>query len=851
MVSKRRGRLWALLGATALVFAFLGSVSAGKAKALSLGAQPLTGTFSIQPGKCSAVGPPSGSYVELLEHGVPVPNFSSPCGLLASFYTPLKSGTYGLVSGAYELDPVPTFDGGGNSVADLIVNPVKFLGVGFGLATTCEDQQHTPTPTGACASGKSGFPVPQLYAEPIGVGGCEASLGSLASVVDECIYGNLEAFGATYNGTQRGTCASAAANSNGCYDVGAATNQALQVTSCGSAPVGGCSLSGSLNPINSSYTLDIHSTIVGTSFNGAEAEFHLVGTFAQGVPKSISQPGQGSGSTPPGSTGSNPPPAGSTSSSPPSSGGRSMVGQFTIASGSCTSGTQPTGSWVQLGLGGSPIKNPDSTCDGGIYTLVGQGSQGLLTGQFQPNPTPTFDSSGNSLASAIIHPTAFLGSNFGAATDPQDEQTDPSGPAVFPVPQAVLDGTTIEANLSAVNFTYNGQPNGTCASGNGNGCYALGSPDVHGTYDPSTRAYTLQWTGTIHGGAFNNATATFHFSGSFNGNISSTSATLSTEGSRLPAGQPSEQSSVPVYEGSGLSGSPAVAASQPEANEMVGVFSVAAGQCAGATPSGSWVQLSKGGGPIPNPSSSCDGGNYTPVAQGTQGLETGQFQPDPSPTFDANGNSLADAIIKPTPFLGTDFGAGTDPQNMQTDPTGPPVFPAPYAVLSGSGTSFTANLSSVNFTYNGPPNGTCASGGGVGCYAVGSSDVQGSYDPTTHDYTMQWTGQVVGGAFNGATATFHLTGVFNGTITKVAASSVSTLGGASASSSAAGGVRAGSSPAFRPTPFRLAVQRSLPGSGPVVPLEEALSALVALVFLGFGLNPRLRRPRFKVKGNPG
>jgi hypothetical protein len=814
---------------------------------------PLTGSFSIQPGQCALAGPPSGSYVELLEHGVPVPNLSSPCGLLASFYTPLRSGTEGLVSGAYELDPVPTFDGSGNSRADLVVDPVKFLGVGFGLATTCADQQHRATPSGACPAGQPGFPTPQLYAEPLGLGGCQPSLTNLTNLLDECLYGNLESLGATYNGPGGGTCASAAADSNGCYDIGVATDSALKATSCGSAPLGGCSLSGTYNPINSAYTLTLDSTIVGTPFNGATAELHLVGTYTPGLPSNLSSAGPGSAPTssaptaPP--SGSNPPsPSVGSPPAPSSSAGRAMNGQFSIAAGICGNGPSPTGSWVQLGLGGSVIKNPNSSCDGGVYTLVDQGTEGLLTGQYQPNPTPTFDANGNSLAGAIIQPTEFLGTDFGAATDPQDEQTAPSGPDVFPAPQALLDGSTIEANLSALNFTYNGPANGTCASGGGDGCYALGSSDVTGTYDLSTRAYTLQFTGTIHGGAFNNATATFHLAGVFNGTLSSAPVTLEASGSPPPP------ASTGPTGGSGPTPGPAAAptgtqaALGPQARELVGVFEIATGQCpASGTPTGSWVQLSKGGQPIPNPNSSCDGGDYTLVAQGTQGLETGQFQPNPTPTFDANGNSLAGAIIKPAAFLGTDFGAASNPQNVQSAPTGPAVFPAPYAVLSAGGQTFTANVSAINFTYNGPPGGTCASGGGVGCYSVGSPDAAGTYDPQTRAYTLGWTGQVVGGAFNGATATFHLTGVFNGTVIQVAAPTLPSPSATTPVPASVGGssAPAGGTPAFEASPFPLAVERSLPGSGPLAPLEEVLSALVAVALLGVAAGPRLRRPRLR------
>lgn len=825
------------------------TTTGASAGALSLPTGPLKGVFSIQSGRCSLVGAPTGSYLQLLEHGVPVPNVSSPCPLTSSTYTPLKTGDIGLVSGAYQDDPSPTFNGGGNSLAASIVKPVSFLGVGFGMATTCADQQHHATTSGACPPGGKGFAVPQLYAEPIGTGGCKLNLANVTGALNECLYGNLESLGVTYNGPHDGTCASAGANNNGCYDVGAASGPSLQPTGCGSAPLGGCSLSGSINPVNSSYTLNVQSTIIGTAFNGATAELHLVGTYKPGIPAHTTSPT---------SPGSNPPPPSTTTTStttpppPPASSGVSgqlMTGTFAITSGSCTGSGAPSGSWIQLGLGGSPIKNPDSACDGGTYTPLSQGTTGLQTGRFQPDPTPTFDASGNSLADAIITPTSFLGSKFGAATDPTDEQTAPTGADVFPAPQAVLRGGTITANLSAVNFTYNGATNGTCASGAGDGCYAVGSPDVAGTYDPASRTYMLQWTATIHGGAFNNATATFHLQGIFTGTIAAAATTLSSAGRSVPAaatGAVAAAASRAVPTSSGPAG--ITPSAVPQANKMVGTFTITSGGCTtGTTPTGSWIQLAKGGGPIPNPASSCDGGNYTLLSQGSSGLQTGHFQPNPSPTFDANGNSLAGAIIQPTKFLGADFGAATNPTNQQNAPDGPDAYPAPFAVLAAGQRSFTANLSSLNFTYNGTPNGTCSSGNGVGCYAVGSADVAGTYNPASHAYAMAWTGTVVGGAFNGASATFHLTGVFEGTITKVAASSVPVSGSTPAPTPKPQipAPSPGGATAEAVTPFPVPARASLPGSGWATSAEAVISVLVGAGLLGAGLvaGGLLRRPR--------
>lgn len=793
---------------------------------------PLHGVFSVAPGHCNLVGAPSGSYVELQEHGVPVPNPSSPCPLTSAFYTPLRTGAVGLVSGAYQLDPSPTFNHSGGSEANAIVTPVPFLGVGFGIATTCADQQHQGTPTGACAPGVKGFPVPQLYAEPLGTGGCKVSLTNISGVVDMCIYGNLTGLGVTYNGTPNGTCADG--GGNGCYAVGAASGPSLRATSCGPAPVGDCSLSGTLDPITDAYTLQVTSTIVGTSFNGAKAIFSFSGTYKPGIPSrttSTTGPGASAGSPSsapsPTSPGISPSPTAGTS-------GHAMNGVFQLSPGACAGSGAPTGSWIQLGLGGAPVKNASSSCDGGAYTPVRQGTTGLRTGTFQPDPTPTFDSSGNSLAGAVIAPTRFLGTDFGAATDPQNMQDAPSGPDVFPPPSAVLAGDVVHANLSAVNFTYNGPANGTCASGGGDGCYAVGSTDVVGSYDPATGGYVLSWTSIIHGGAFNNATASFHLVGRFVGTIAATDSILTTAGA-------SSASSATTAGGPGSSASTgslaAASDSGPVQNAMVGTFTIGSGTCSGsAAPSGSWIQLGKGGAPIPNPSSSCDGGDYTPLRQGTTGLLTGTFEPDPVPTFDSSGNSLAGAIIAPTKFIGTDFGAATDPQDMQHAPHGPNVFPAPSAVLSASHTSFTADLSALNFTYNGTPGGTCASGNGDGCYAVGSPHVLGTYDPVSHAYAMAWTATIVGGAFNGATATFHLAGTFNGHIQAVAAGSPSAPGTSS-------GVPATSAPSPRGTASAISVTSdTLAGRGPwPTILDATVLAIAAAIVAATIVDTRRRR----------
>lgn len=536
---RRWPRLVSLTGCLVIVAAMSGTAAAagrGSPPTLLAG-QALTGVFSVQAGQCQAAGAPTGSYLELSERGLPVPNTSSPCVT----YTLLSQGTQGLVSGAYQLDPNPTFDAKGNSLANGIFSPVTFLGTRFGGATTCSDQQHSPTPSGSCAKGTKGFAPPQLFAEPVGTGGCTASLISAlgnpsGALSAECLYGNLLGFGVTWNGN--GTCASGNAGSAGCYDQGAQTDASLKTQACVDSPTADCSISGTYDPSSHAYTLTIVAEVIGTSFNGAIGTYHLTGRFAaRQVGSSSSSSGSGSSSQKHGSGSGQAGPAGGTPPGPRAAGSATesvttLEGVFHIAAGSCAGADPPNGSWIQLSKGGGPISNPSSPCSGGNYTPVSQGTTGLLLGSFQPNPTPTFDGSGNSLADAIIAPTAFLGTKFGAASDPQNEQSAPTGADVFPAPTATVNGESLSADVSAVNFTYNGPANGSCASGGGTGCYAVGSTSATGSYDAATGSYVLGWTATISGGAFNGASATFHLTGQFVGREVTRTVTL---GSVAPA----------------------------------------------------------------------------------------------------------------------------------------------------------------------------------------------------------------------------------------------------------------------------------------------------------------------------
>src|SRR4051812_23665424 len=116
--------------------------------------------------------------------------------------------------------------------------------------------------------------------------------------------------------------------------------------------------------------------------------------------------------------------------------GTDLVGTFALTPGACPSGgasgtyfrmVQPSGTVAN----GPFVSNGDSTCADKTYTLLAPGSDGgVVTGGYQPAPSPAFDAQGNSLATRIVVPAVFFGVRFGLSTDPKDRQT---GTAVTPL----------------------------------------------------------------------------------------------------------------------------------------------------------------------------------------------------------------------------------------------------------------------------------------------------------------------------------------------------------------------------------------------------------------------------------
>lgn len=193
----------------------------------------------------------------------------------------------------------------------------------------------------------------------------------------------------------------------------------------------------------------------------------------------------------------------------------SLVGTFDISPGNCSGA--PSGSMFRMilptgGPSGPYVANSDSPCSDQTYTLLEPGTDGgLVTGNYQPAPSPGFDGSGNSLAERITRPTPFFGVAFSTSTDPNDLQT---GMAV-PAPSLTDDGAgTLSGDLSAFGATWNNQSfNQGSPKPDGSRPGNTAGPD--GTYDASTGAFTLTWTSQIVGGPFNDFTGQWHLEGVF------------------------------------------------------------------------------------------------------------------------------------------------------------------------------------------------------------------------------------------------------------------------------------------------------------------------------------------------
>ncbi len=236
--------------------------------------------------------------------------------------------------------------------------------------------------------------------------------------------------------------------------------------------------------------------------------------------------------------------ASSASGNNPGDGARDLVGLFRLTPG-VSAGVQLTGTWFKMLQPGANIDtgpymvNADSSADGGQATLLQPGTAGgFRSGGYQSEPTPAFDTGGNSNAAAITTPTKFFGVKFSISTNPVDPQTQTK---VAP-PTVELKGDKLVADMSSWAASWNNQNfnqgspkpvSNTQAKAPGQAqaqrvwdwvsnkwldsapAPTVSGSGATGTFDAKTGAFVLQWTSLIVGGPFNGFTGLWHLQGSF------------------------------------------------------------------------------------------------------------------------------------------------------------------------------------------------------------------------------------------------------------------------------------------------------------------------------------------------
>jgi hypothetical protein len=206
---------------------------------------------------------------------------------------------------------------------------------------------------------------------------------------------------------------------------------------------------------------------------------------------------------------------------------------------------------------------------------------------------------------------------------------------------------------------------------------------------------------------------------------------------------------------------PSASAKSKKAKALVGTFAITAGSCdASGTPSGSYFTMVNPGGTaadgpfFPNADSACADKSFTLAGPGTDGgLVTGAYQPQPTPAFDANGDSLATRVITPQTFVAIAFGVSSNPVDPQTQEEVPePKITVRNGKLSGDLRAVAASWNNQQFNQGSPkPDGSKP---GI------TSPVKGTYDPKTKEFVLEWASQIVSGPFNDFTGVWHLEGVF-------------------------------------------------------------------------------------------
>lgn len=197
-------------------------------------------------------------------------------------------------------------------------------------------------------------------------------------------------------------------------------------------------------------------------------------------------------------------------------GAEALVGLFRLDPGTCE-GADVQGSYFRMVQSGGTLEdgpfvaNGDSSCEDNSLTTLAPGTDGgLVTGKYQPQPTPAFDDAGNGASAQITAPTKWFAVAFAVSTNEKDPQTGTSAS----VPSISVTDGVLTGDLSAVGASWNGQEFNQGAPKPG-GATSGTTVEPTGTYDPDTGAFTLDWSSQIDGGPFTNFTGVWHLEGTF------------------------------------------------------------------------------------------------------------------------------------------------------------------------------------------------------------------------------------------------------------------------------------------------------------------------------------------------
>ncbi|HXY94159.1 MAG TPA: hypothetical protein VEP49_16900 [Acidimicrobiia bacterium] len=195
-----------------------------------------------------------------------------------------------------------------------------------------------------------------------------------------------------------------------------------------------------------------------------------------------------------------------------------LVGTFEVTAAECAAGAPTNGSYFRMVQSGGDttngpfVPNADSSCSDKTYTALVPGTAGgLVTGKYQPQPNPPFDTSGNGTAAAILAPTKFFGVQFAVSTNKTDPQT---GDAAKVPSLTVSYKGALSGNLSAFGVAY-GKQQFNQGAPKPNGTKPTGTQGPTGTYSGKTGSFSLEWTSAIVGGPFDGFTGVWHLEGTF------------------------------------------------------------------------------------------------------------------------------------------------------------------------------------------------------------------------------------------------------------------------------------------------------------------------------------------------